>query len=198
LGDIINITSSKRIYLSDYVDEGVPFYRSKEVIQLAGGQAVSEPLFIERDKFNSLKDRFGVPLENDILITSVGTIGFSYLVDKSEFYFKDGNLTWLQSGVLPERALYLYQWLNSDEGKNSLLSSTIGTSQSALTIENLKKIKLVLPDDNVLTAFYEITKGFVRLSRCLQQKSQNLVRQRDMLLSRLMSGKLEVNHDNIF
>jgi len=33
LGDLAEITSSKRIYLSDYVEVGIPFYRSKEIIQ---------------------------------------------------------------------------------------------------------------------------------------------------------------------
>ena len=32
LGDVCEITSSKRIFYSEYVDDGVPFYRSKEII----------------------------------------------------------------------------------------------------------------------------------------------------------------------
>ena len=33
LGEYCEITSSKRIFYSDYVSSGVPFYRSKEIIQ---------------------------------------------------------------------------------------------------------------------------------------------------------------------
>jgi len=192
LGAVVNITSSKRIYLSDYVDDGTPFFRSKEIIQLASGQAITEPLYIERDKYEELKDKFGAPAENDILITSVGTIGVSHLVDDTVFYFKDGNLTWLQSGATPKLALYVFLWLNSDSGKSSLLSSTIGTSQSALTIENLKKIKLVIPSDDMLSDFYAVSWDLIQMKRKLQKQSQNLTRQRDLLLPRLMSGKLEV------
>jgi type I restriction enzyme, S subunit len=192
LGDIVNITSSKRIYMSDYVADGIPFYRSKEVIQSANGEALTEPLFISASAYNKLKDRFGAPCENDILITSVGTIGVSFLVDKREFYFKDGNLTWLQSGTTPDLALYIFLWLNSDIGQSSLLSSTIGTSQSALTIEKLKRIKLVKPDNSVILAFYGKAMAFVELKRKLQTQSQNLARQRDLLLPRLMTGNLEV------
>lgn len=192
LGDIVNITSSKRIYMSDYVDDGIPFYRSKEVIQSANGETLTEPLFISAQKYNELKDKFGAPCENDILITSVGTIGVSFLVDKRVFYFKDGNLTWLQSGTTPDLALYLFLWLNSDIGQSSLLSSTIGTSQSALTIENLKRIKLVKPDNTVLLAFYNKAMIFVELKRNLQAQSSNLSRQRDLLLPRLMTGILEL------
>ena len=192
LGDMVNITSSKRIYLSDYVEDGIPFYRSKEVIQSANGDVLTEPLYISVDKYTELKDKFGAPCENDILITSVGTIGVSLLVDKCIFYFKDGNLTWLQSGTKPEFALYTFLWLNSDIGKGALLSSAIGTSQSALTIENLKRIKLIKPSDTVLSEFYGSVMPLVELKRALQAQSQNLACQRDLFLPRLMSGKLEV------
>ncbi len=192
LGESVIITSSKRIYMSEYVDIGIPFYRSKEVIQSANGEALTEPLYISAEKFNELKDRFGAPCENDILITSVGTIGVSFLVDNRVFYFKDGNLTWIQSSSKPEFAIYIYQWLNSATGKSTLLMSTIGTSQSALTIENLKKIKIILPKKEILKAYYNKSIDIISQKRLLQTKNQNLIRQRDMLLPRLMSGKLEV------
>lgn len=192
LGTVTNITSSKRIYLSDYVEEGIPFYRSKEVIQSANGEPLTEPLYISVEKYTELKDRFGAPQENDILITSVGTIGVSFLVDSRVFYFKDGNLTWLQSGKTPEIALYVFQWVNSDIGKSTLLSATIGTSQSALTIENLKKLKLIMPSKEVVSKYYKKAMALVKLKRLMQIQSQNLARQRDLLLPCLMSGKLEV------
>ena len=96
LGKLCKIGSSKRIHLSDYVSEGVPFYRSKEVIELANKKNISETLFISQEKFNEIKQKFPVPCKNDILITSVGTIGIPYLVENENFYFKDGNLTWLR------------------------------------------------------------------------------------------------------
>ena len=98
LGDISNVTSSKRIFASDYCKSGVPFYRSKEIIEKAKGNAISTELFISKEKFEGIKKKFGAPKENDILLTSVGTLGVPYLVlHNEEFYFKDGNLTWLQT-----------------------------------------------------------------------------------------------------
>jgi len=192
LGEVSNITSSKRVYLSDYVESGIPFYRSKEIIQLSSGQSITERLYISQEKYTEFKTKFGAPQENDILITSVGTIGVSMLVDNSSFYFKDGNLTWIQSSCKPLFAIYLYLWLNSDLGKQQILSSTIGTSQSALTIENLKRNKLIKPVEDDLEAFYKLVKP-INLEKCnLQAQNRNLIKQRDLLLPRLMSGKIEV------
>lgn len=192
IGDLFDITSSKRVYLADYVDEGVPFYRSKEIIQLYQGQAITEPLYISNEAFRNFKNKFGAPEKNDILITSVGTIGVSYLVDGHEFYFKDGNLTWIKSSFDKMLSLYLFQWLNSQGGKQQLLQSTIGTSQSALTIENLKKIKLLVPTKVIVEDYFNKTHAMLEQKRALQLNNQNLTAQRDMLLPRLMSGKLEV------
>src|SRR5699024_2216707 len=135
VGDLVDVTSSKRIYSKEYVEKGVPFYRSKEVIELSKGNSISNELYISEEKYRELKDKFGVPQIGDILLTSVGTIGIPMLIkEDNPFYFKDGNLTWIQSSQRPAISLYLYSWISSDLGQQQIKMSTIGTSQSALTI----------------------------------------------------------------
>ena len=147
IGDHCEITSSKRIFLSEYVEAGVPFYRSKEIIESSQGQDISEPLYISQTKYNDIKKKFGVPVSGDMLLTSVGTIGIPYVVKPEDyFYFKDGNLTWFKDidkkRVLPE---YLMCWLTSNFGKQKLDEITIGSTQAALTISGLKTISIELP-----------------------------------------------------
>lgn len=192
IGDIFDVTSSKRVFLSDYVEEGVPFYRSKEIIQLSQGKTLTEPLYISNEAYTYFNDKFGSPQKNDILITSVGTIGVSYLVDGHKFYFKDGNLTWIKSGTNPVLAFFIFRWLNSPQGKQQLLQSTIGTSQSALTIENLKNIKILVPCEMIIQKYYDLAYVMAEEKRILEWKNKNLAKQRDLLLPRLMSGNLEV------
>ncbi len=146
INDIAEVTSSKRIFLSDYVSDGVPFYRSKEVIEKSNGNDISLELFIEREQFENIKKKFGAPEENDILLTSVGTIGVPYKVKKDEtFYFKDGNLTWIRKYKGDVDPNFLLQWIKSELGQQTILQNTIGSSQPALTIAAIKKIKLSLP-----------------------------------------------------
>ena len=147
LNDICKIGSSKRIHLSDYVENGVPFYRSKEIIELSEGNPVSEPLFISHEKFSEIKHKFPIPKTNDILITSVGTLGVVHLVKDPNFYFKDGNLTWLRE--FNENIIdidFLFYWLNSNLFKKQILNNNIGAVQKAITIDFLKKVDISLPD----------------------------------------------------
>ena len=114
LGDCCEITSSKRIFYSEYTDYGIPFYRSKEIIEFSQGQSISEPLYIANQRYHEIKNRFGVPVAGDMLLTSVGTIGIPYIVKETdEFYFKDGNLTWFRNFTSKLCARYLYYWVIS-------------------------------------------------------------------------------------
>ena len=98
LGEVTTVTSSKRIFQNDYVNSGVPFYRTKEIVELSHEKPISLELYISKKKYDSIKEQFDVPKQGDILISAVGTIGISWVVsDNHEFYFKDGNLLWVKN-----------------------------------------------------------------------------------------------------
>lgn len=161
LGDVCEITSSKRIFYSEYVDDGVPFYRSKEIIESDEGKVIEDPLYISVDKYNEIKEKFGVPQTGDMLLTSVGTIGIPYIIKKNDcFYFKDGNLTWFRDFREGLNSKYLYYWIKSSEGTGILYNTTIGSSQKALTISALKNIKVSLPPRSVQDKIVEVVSAY--------------------------------------
>ncbi|WNL17286.1 restriction endonuclease subunit S [Aliarcobacter cryaerophilus] len=132
--------------MSEYADIGVPFYRSKEIIEKAKGSSISTELFISEDKFNDIEKKFGVPVGGDILLTSVGTIGIPYLVQEDDkFYFKDGNLTWFKNFSNELNNKFMLCWLQSKDAKNQFDMITIGSTQKALTISSLKELEIPLP-----------------------------------------------------
>lgn len=145
LGEILEITSSKRIHAEDYVEYGIPFYRSKEVIQLGKGERITEVLHISHEQYSKIKSKFPVPVIGDILLTSVGTIGIPYYVTNANFYFKDGNLTWFRNFSESINSKYLLFWMQSSFFKNQINNNNIGAVQKALTIDFLKKFEIKLP-----------------------------------------------------
>lgn len=70
LEELGTITSSKRIFKDEYVEAGIPFYRTKEVKELANGLEISTELFITESRYNEIKSDFGVPQKGDILLTA--------------------------------------------------------------------------------------------------------------------------------
>ena len=162
LGDVCEITSSKRIFYSEYEDSGVPFYRSKEIINLFNKQEIATELFISEERYKEIKEEFGIPQKNDILLTSVGSIGIPYLVKENDkFYFKDGNLTWIRNyDARKIDPLFLYIWIISEVGKRTLEILSMGAAQAALTISRLKEAKIFLPSINEQRAIASILSNY--------------------------------------
>jgi len=97
LGDLFDITSSKRVFESEWKKQGVPFYRAREIVKLANNRFVNNELFISNEMFNQYSKKYGIPVEDDIMVTGVGTLGICYVVRSNDkFYFKDGNIIWLR------------------------------------------------------------------------------------------------------
>jgi type I restriction enzyme S subunit len=192
LGEILTITSSKRIYYSEYVPFGIPFYRSKEIIELHNSGKTNSELFISEERFNEIKEKFGAPQEGDILMTSVGTLGITYKVKKNDkFYFKDGNLTWFKDfKLLPSSIIYL--WLNSIIGQEQLASITIGSTQEALTIDGLKGILFKVPPSDKLEIYKREFESILNRIEYNQNQIRALTQLRDTLLPKLMSGEVRV------
>jgi type I restriction enzyme, S subunit len=186
IGEMCEITSSKRIYSSDYMDEGVPFYRVKEIIEKQRGvREVSSKLFISEKKYQGIKNKFSVPRPGDLLLTSIGmTRGIPYVIQPNErFYFKDGNLTWFRN-FKKLNSRFLYYWLLSFTGKSQLERCTIGAAQPAYTIASLKKMEGNLPSVSVqnkiasiLSAYDDLIENNTRSIAILEEMAQMIYRE---------------------
>jgi type I restriction enzyme S subunit len=143
LEELGEITSSKRIFQKEYVNKGIPFYRTKEIKELANKKLVSSELFISMERYEEIRKTFGVPKIGDILITAIGTVGEIYIVeDNHKFYFKDGNILWFKSfnKVNPFFLKYLLFFLIND-----LKNLSSGSAYKALPIAKLKRFQIPLP-----------------------------------------------------
>lgn len=196
ISELCDVCSSKRIFASEYVDKGVPFYRGKEIIQKSKGNDISTELFITEEKYNEIKETYPVPREGEMLLTSVGTLGVPYLVMDEEFYFKDGNLTWFKDYIKEGYREYIFLWIQSKKGVEELDAITIGSTQKALTITVLKKMKVVMCNDELLEKFFHLCKSIIDKIQFNNKEKRNLIKIRDTLLPKLMSGEIRVPLDS--
>ena len=186
LSDICVITSSKRIFKSEYVAEGIPFYRTKEVKEIANNLPISVELYISNEKYSEIKNKFGVPQINDLLVSEVGTIGEIMVVtDDKPFYFKDGNLVWLK-GIQGVHSWYLKYYLKSiiDDIKNM----TRGAAYNALTIEKFQTMdicfssmaeqkQIVMRLDKLSTLCKALEENYTKTMALCDDMKQALLRQ---------------------
>lgn len=99
IGDYYEVTSSKRVFQSQWRRIGVPFFRAREIVILADKGKVDNELFIDQELYDLYKRQYGVPQAGDVLVTGVGTLGRLYVVQSNDspFYFKDGNIIWFKN-----------------------------------------------------------------------------------------------------
>lgn len=185
LGEVATVTSSKRIFASQYTESGVPFYRQKEIIDKKNKIEISDPLYISYDTYLQIRNRFGVPKKGDLLITAVGaTLGIPFVVDDEIFYFKDGNLIWLKNFSENINSRFVYYWITSDIGQKSMWAKTIGSAQPALTIDIIKQIEVPMPPieiqnsiSNVLCSFDILIENNQRQIKLLEEAAQRLYKE---------------------
>ena len=144
LGTLSEIGSSKRIFANEYVSEGIPFYRSKEIRELGNRERPSIELYISYEKYNEIKTKYGLPKKNDILIAAIGaTIGYTWIIDTdSPFYYKDGNLI-LISNIKKLDSIFLNEILKTEI--KAYKDRASGSAQLALTIEKMERLQIPVP-----------------------------------------------------
>ncbi len=192
LGNLGIITSSKRIYKSEYVKVGIPFYRTKEIKELANDKEISLELFISEGKYLEIKEKFGVPKIGDILMSAVGTIGEILVIEnENRFYFKDGNIVWFKD-FNDVNSFYLKYLLRTFV--ENLKSLAKGAAYSALTIEKIKEYEVYIPNtleeqQKIVTQLDQLQEQTNLLVTKYQQKLANLEELKKSILEKAFKGE---------
>lgn len=192
LNEISTITSSKRIMKHEYVASGIPFYRTKEIKQLANKRDISTELFIDKTNYSEIKKKFGAPKRGDILLTAIGTIGEVYVIDNdAEFYFKDGNVLWIKNllGVDPEFLKFILMSFVDE-----LNDMSNGAAYSALPIHKLKSHEVVIPakeiQSKIINKLNSIQLESLRLAESYKLKLLSFTFLKQSILERAFNGEL--------
>ena len=124
---------------------------------------------------------------NTLMITARGTVGKLSLLavpmamNQSCFAlkFKDDK-----------NPYYLYYSIKNEVSKLKKMAN--GGVFDTIIVKTFDHIKIIVPSDKMLEAFDKVATPILEQIQQLQRQSILLSRQRDLLLPRLMSGKLEV------
>ena len=146
LGDMMNVTSVKRIHQSDWTDSGVRFLRARDIVAAAKNEEPDDYLYISKEKYEEYSTLSGKVGVSDLLVTGVGTIGVPYLVRNLEpLYFKDGNIIWFQNSDKIDGKFLFYSF--SAEQIQGFINESAGIGTvGTYTIESGKKTPISLPN----------------------------------------------------
>ena len=144
LKNICNVVSAKRVHQSDWKNEGVPFYRAREIGKLSEYGTVDNDLFISKELYQEFS-KSGVPKAGDLMVTAVGTLGKTYIVqDNDRFYYKDASVICFEnfSKLLPE---YLQLVMMTPYMSSTIKEHSTGTTVGTLTIITANQYLIPIP-----------------------------------------------------
>lgn len=143
-GNIMKVTSVKRIHQSDWTTNGVRFLRARDLVSAYKNRKTDDKLYISQEKYEEYSSISGKVNIGDLLATGVGTIGIPFLIkNDTPLYFKDGNIIWFKNNSLNNYFFY-YSFINNNIQKFIRDVAGIGTV-GTYTIENAKKTPIIFP-----------------------------------------------------
>lgn len=128
----------------------------------------------------------------DILFSGIGTIGRVCLIDIPTYNWNVSESVFtLRANNLVSKE-YLYMLLLSDDLQNYCQLHAQGVAQPGIRMAELKSYRFELPDKEIIDSFTEKVTPILHIISSLRKQNTLLTHQRDLLLPRLMSGKLSI------
>ena len=142
--------------------------------------------YVDEQTYNTFF-RDGHPRENDILISTVGSL--------AQMKFFKGDKGCIAQNVVAFRTLntspfYLYEYLKFI--KNDLLAYDIGSVQPSIKVTHIIKHLIYIPTNNELSKFDSFAKSITEQIYNNVCENERLISIRDTLLPKLMNGEIEV------
>ncbi len=144
LGEVADVKSSHRVFSTEFVNEGVPFYRGTEISVLASGQQPEDPYRISMDHYLKIASDDSKPIRGDLLLPSICNKGQVWMVNTDEpFYYKDGISP--HCSLFDSRYLQFYMKMRTEAEYPKLGS---GSTFAEFKIFQLKELLVDIPPMN--------------------------------------------------
>ena len=164
IGSVLNIWSARRVHERDWRSSGIPFYRAREIGKMADWGHVDNDLFIEQSLYDEFS-KSGVPQIGDLMMTAVGTLGKTYVVETNNpFYYKDGSVLCI-GNPFRLNPYYLKLFFESSAIANQYLSESDGTTVATLTMVRLNRYLIPVPPLKEQTRIVEKIKTVTSIMR---------------------------------
>ena len=130
--------------------------------------------------------RKGHPSQGDVLISTVGSIGQLGQVFNETICIAQ-NIVALRSKLSGN---FLYQLLKFHQ--QTIINLDISSVQPSIKVPHLLNLDIIIPSSDIILKFDKIVESLNNKSSHNQSQIQSLIKTRDELLPRLMSGQVRV------
>lgn len=188
------------IFVTDYVANGSFASLKENVIILEEKnyayfirnvdlKAKEFPRFVNQNSYEFLSKSKLVG--GEVIISNVGDVGSVFLCPKL-----DGPMTLGNNMIMltsPKHNNYLYLFFKSYIGQGKIGGITGGSAQPKFNKTDFKSLEINYPDESQVDEFNEKTSALLDMISKLDEENKRLTALRDSLLTKLMSGELNIS-----
>lgn len=129
--------------------------------------------------------------DGDILMTSEAPLGeFYYMFDEPEYCLSQRLFDIRAKDT--KFSMYLYYELSSGNGYSQIMGKASGSTVFGIRQDELRKVMILIPDNNLTDLFFDKVVSFVLQSHMLYKENRELAELREFLLPMLMNGQIKV------
>lgn len=178
--------------IDDTLSDGIPSLGAESIKDLASYD-YSSTKYIPHDFFDRMKR--GKNTGNDILLYKDGAYIGKVTLFRDNFPFTEYAINEHVFFISPKKEdykIYLYFTLHQDAYFTLMQNLNRNAAQPGLSRPDIERVKMVIPTQGVINAFNKKIDPMLSCIFKMANENSLLIKQRDLLLPRLMSGKLEV------
>lgn len=178
--------------IDDSLEDGIPSLGAESIDKL-GYFDYSNVKLVPREFYDKMKRGHGK--DNDILLYKDGAYIGKVTLFRNGFPFKEyavNEHVFLLRSNNKDYQNYLYFTLNMPQYFTQMQNLNRNAAQPGLARGDLDRIKILVPNEKVIEKFNKLINPMIDNIFSYSKQITNLTQQRDLLLPRLMSGKLEV------
>jgi type I restriction enzyme S subunit len=189
--DIISAIESGGRPKGGAIDNGVPSIGAENVNGI-GNYDYSNEKYVPEEYYQKMKK--GKVISKDVLLYKDGAnIGRATIVG----YGFPHNKCCINEHVFILRTKnniqnWLYFFLSQDFIRQAVANLNSNCAQPGISQDKLSSLKIIFPDEVIVRLFDGVIESIVKQIFTLSLQNQKLAQARDLLLSRLMSGAIEV------
>ena len=178
--------------IDDSLEDGIPSLGAESIDKL-GYFDYSNVKLVPREFYDKMKRGHGK--DNDILLYKDGAYIGKVTLFRNGFPFKEyavNEHVFLLRSNNKDYQNYLYFTLNMSQYFTQMQNLNRNAAQPGLARGDLDRIKILVPNEKGIEKFNKLINPMIDNIFSYSKQITNLTQQRDLLLPRLMSGKLEV------
>lgn len=189
-GDLVEKYIDNRGKTPPTVESGIPLVEVKHMSDIAISPDLKTDKFVDDSTYNTWFRAHLIP--NDILMSTVGTIGRLNITPKGRKFAIAQNVLGLRFNKSRISQLYMFCLMRSRMFNDEINARLITTVQASIKRSDMETIPVLVPNYLLNSAFTEIINELFELMDSNKNEITELSALRDNLIPKLISGQIEI------